>query len=136
MTKLPSAEVERKDNKKTKAKRATVRSEPKPLADGPARPIEQADPGEQWRSPEIRSADALVKIPLQIAINADEYFPRRTQVNLRQLSRKQRFGLQVLTQGAKLEGTMLENGGEVRNHVSALRSLLEAIADAAKENLT
>jgi hypothetical protein len=51
---------------------------------------------------------------------------------IREMTAKQRFGFQVLLEGMKDQDTKLEMGGRVTNHVTALRSMLEKVADAVK----
>ena len=89
---------------------------------------EPIDPSQPF--PEIFSA--VVKFTMPIAVTGDQ-IPRRVRTDIRNITKKQRRGLNVLMEGLKCDGCELESGQPVNNHVNALRFMLEKIAEAAGE---
>ena len=88
----------------------------------------------KWSEPEtdipVTTGEVLIQIPY--CIDKTIYPRRRFMTAIREMTAKQRFGFQVLLEGMKDQDTKLEMGGRVTNHVTALRSMLEKVADAVK----
>lgn len=88
----------------------------------------------KWVEPETGQPVTTGEVSIQIPYCIDRtIIPRRRFLTaIREMTAKQRFGFQVLLEGMKDEGTGLQMGGRVTNHVSAMRAMLERIADAVK----
>ena len=88
----------------------------------------------KWIEPETTLPVTTGEVSIQIPYCIDRtIIPRRRFLTaIREMTAKQRFGFQVLLEGMKDEGTGLQMGGRVTNHVSAMRAMLERIPDAVK----
>lgn len=82
--------------------------------------------------PVARIFNGVAKLELPIAVTGD-YVRRKPRIDIKDMTRKQRRGLSLLMEGMKCEGSRLDNGHVVNNHLNALRKLLELIADAGPE---
>jgi len=86
-----------------------------------------------WRTPELESGEAQVTITIPVCVDKTEVIPRNSFSLLRDITPKQRFGFDCLMQGMKNASTEMQHGGTVNNHINAIRTLLEQIADQAAE---
>jgi hypothetical protein len=85
-----------------------------------------------WKKPgDLKPMAGVVQIKVPIAITGD-FVPRRIRTDVRNITDKQRLGLNLLMEGLKCDGGELESGQHVNNHVNALRFVLEQIAEAAQ----
>jgi len=72
--------------------------------------------------------EIVLRLPIAIT---DDYIPHRVSTDVRNITPKQRKGLNLLLQGLKMQGDELSGGQRVNNYVNSIRFLLESIADAA-----
>ena len=125
----PTKTIKRK--KKVNVDAAQPVAKAKPVVDPPT-PAQPA-PQPQWTEPQTKKNVVEGSVNLTIPFCLDKKIrPRRRFLTaLRDLTAKQRFGLNVLLEGMKVNGTTIENGAVVNSHVNAIRALLEMAADAA-----
>jgi len=69
---------------------------------------------------------AALSIPLALTGEANV---ARRELDLRRLTQKQAFGLQVLMEGYHCDGHQTDDGSEINSRQQAIRKLLESIAD-------
>lgn len=100
-------------------------------------PEQPAEVQKTWSDPQTESPIVEGVIDLKIPFCYDKKIrPRRRFLTaLRELTAKQRFGLNVLLEGLQIEGAELEQGATVNSHVNTIRALLEMAADAAKKEI-
>ena len=140
---LPSVELPstaEKPKRRRRVKKDAVENKP-PTTVIDNGEVKEADPAPtpspaiiKWSEPEtdlpVTTGEVLIQIPY--CIDKTIYPRRRFMTAIREMTAKQRFGFQVLLEGMKDQDTKLEMGGRVTNHVTALRSMLEKVADAVK----
>jgi hypothetical protein len=142
---LPSVELPstvEKPKRRRRVKKEVVESKP-PTTVIDKGEVKEVDPAPtptpepefvKWIEPETTLPVTTGEVSIQIPYCIDRtIIPRRRFLTaIREMTAKQRFGFQVLLEGMKDEGTGLQMGGRVTNHVSAMRAMLERIADAVK----
>lgn len=85
---------------------------------------------------EVRPGEGKISIELPVAIVEQKHNLRISSLHVRDLTRKQLFGLNVLYMGLELENEELDSTAKVNSQVNGIRKFLETIADAAKIELT
>lgn len=145
---LPSVELPSTVDKPKRRRRVKKEVESKPpttvIEKGEVKEVEPEPPEPpaptpppaivKWSEPETELPVTTGEVSIQIPYCIDKtiYPRRRFMTAIREMTAKQRFGFQVLLEGMKDQDTKLEMGGRVTNHVTALRSMLEKVADAVK----
>ena len=122
----PTEKIEQKPRKRTVVTRKRKRE-----------PEQSAEVSKSWSEPLTGESIVDGEINLKIPFCYDKKIrPRRRFLTaLRELTAKQRFGLNVLLEGLQIEGAELEHGAAVNSHVNTIRALLEMAADAAKNEI-
>ena len=129
---------------KPKVKPGRVAPKPEVVEDGPVvttiektrnpimtRPV---DYDNRWHPSRFKASNHEVKIDVPIAITGDE---RRlpNELDLRNLTSKQRLGLSLMTQGMLTSGARLDDGSEVNSRQQMIKKQCEVAADAYWDSL-
>lgn len=104
------------------------------LVDQPPEPPPEPEPTPAWKEPSLQPMTGFVEIRIPIAITGD-FVPRRIRTDVRDITPKQRLGLNLLMEGLRESEHELASGQVVNNHVNSVRGVLELIADAAVDQL-
>jgi len=129
------------DNQAKKIVRRKKKStDPKPPVDSSQGELaESSSPSElkNWVEPTTTKTvvEGTIEFTVPFCLDKNVRPRRRFLTALRDLTAKQRFGLNVLLEGMKSNGTKIENGSVVNSHVNAIRSLLEMVADSASKEI-
>lgn len=135
MSELPST-VEPKNAKKPKKKPAVDQTKVADALPVDQNPVEQVD--EPPKALTIQAAKATPIFQKTILLNlpvaeTTEYKRRRLRMDMRDMTKKQRRGLNLLMEGFQCSGHRIESGHEVNSQPMAIRAMLELIADVAGE---
>ena len=125
-----TAETPKKTRKRRFVDSAKKSAEQKPEAPAEIQP-------KAWEQPTTKETvvSGFVKIDLPFCLDKRIRPRRRFMSALRELTEKQRFGLNVLLEGMREEAEELENGSAVNSHTNTIRAILEKAADAAAESI-
>ena len=125
-TPKPKAKVKPKASPKPKAteKPPTLKpkSKVKPIKKGP------------WDGRGLKPFDGAVELKIPVAVSG-RYVPRRIRTDVRDITKLQRAGLNILMEGLRENDAELNSGQPVNNHVNAIRWMLETIAKEAEPQL-
>ena len=107
---------------KSKAKPKPPTPKPKPIKKGP------------WDGRGLKPFDGAVELKIPVAVSG-RYVPRRIRTDVRDITKLQRVGLNILMEGLRESDAELSSGQPVNNHVNAIRWMLETIAKKAEPQL-
>ena len=129
----PTKTIDNQVKKIVRRKRKVAEVKPVDPPQSEATAPEPTGGSTKWSEPTTTKTvvEGLVNVTLPFCLDKNIRPRRRFLTALRDLTAKQRFGLNVLLEGMKSSGTVIENGAVVNSHVNAIRALLEMVADSA-----